>query len=242
MSSRKRPAATPAWPADKVERRRVADLVPYARNARLHSAHQVAQIAASITEWGWTVPCLIDEAGGIIAGHGRVLAAQKLGLAEVPVMIARGWSETQKRAYVLADNKLTLNAEWDDELLRIELSELIGDGFDVGLTGFDEDELAELMADDEELTRDEANATLAERFGIPPFSVLNAREGWWQERKRAWLALGIQSEIGRGENLLKMRDTILEPDAAKRAKNGKRKAATFGQDIMRGEYRPVRKG
>ena len=105
------------WPADKVERRAVADLVPYARNARTHSDEQVAQIAASIREWGWTVPILIDEGGGIIAGHGRVMAARKLGLDEVPVMVAAGWSEAQKRAYVLADNKLALNAGWDLEML-----------------------------------------------------------------------------------------------------------------------------
>src|SRR5437763_2619944 len=98
------------WPADEVQRWPVERLVPYARNARTHSDAQVAQIAASIREWGWTMPVLADEAGGVIAGHGRILAAQRLGLAEVPVMVARGWSEAQKRAYVLADNKLALNA------------------------------------------------------------------------------------------------------------------------------------
>ena len=90
---------TVEWPADKVERRPIDALIPYARNARTHSEEQVAQIAASIREWGWTVPVLVDETGGIIAGHGRVLAARKLGLAEVPVMVAAGWSEAQKRAY-----------------------------------------------------------------------------------------------------------------------------------------------
>src|SRR6187402_2647405 len=102
--------ADPRWPADAVERRPVASLVPFARNARSHSDEQVAQIAASIREWGWTVPVLVDEVGTIIAGHGRVLAAQRLGLAEIPVMVAAGWSEAKRRAYVLADNKLALNA------------------------------------------------------------------------------------------------------------------------------------
>jgi DNA modification methylase len=134
------------WPADKVERRAVADLVPYARNARTHSEEQVGQIAASIREWGWTVPVLVDEAGGIIAGHGRILAAQKLGIAEVPCMVAAGWSEAQKRAYVLADNKLALNAGWDNDLLSVELAELQAFDFDLGLTGFGEDELAALLA------------------------------------------------------------------------------------------------
>ena len=134
------------WPADTVERRSVAALVPYARNARTHSPEQVAQIAASIREWGWTVPVLVDETGMLIAGHGRVLAARKLGLAEVPVMVARGWSEAQKRAYVLADNKLALNAGWDEDLLRVELADLREIGADLELIGFGDDELAALFA------------------------------------------------------------------------------------------------
>ncbi len=134
------------WPADRVERWALDRLVPYARNARTHSAGQVAQIAASVREWGWTVPVLVDEAGMLIAGHGRVLAARKLGLAEVPVMVARGWSEAQKRAYVLADNKLALNAGWDEDLLRVELADLREIGADLELIGFGEDELAALFA------------------------------------------------------------------------------------------------
>lgn len=141
-----RVAEKPApWPADAVERRPLAGLTPYARNARTHSESQVAEIARSIQEWGWTMPVLVDEAGGIIAGHGRVLAAQSLGLAEVPVMVARGWSDAQKRAYVLADNKLGLNAGWDDALLALELTDLKAIGFDTGLTGFAEGEVAELF-------------------------------------------------------------------------------------------------
>src|SRR3954469_5755 len=109
-------------PADQVERWSLGRLVPYARNARTHSEAQVAQIAGSIREWGWTVPVLVDETGMLIAGHGRVLAARKLGLTDIPVMVARGWTEAQKRAYVLADNKLALNAGWDVELLKVELT------------------------------------------------------------------------------------------------------------------------
>lgn len=135
------------WPADKVERRKVSDLTPYARNSRTHSDEQVAQIAASIKEWGWTVPVLIEPDGGIIAGHGRVMAAQRLGIAEVPCMIADGWSEGQKRAYIIADNKLALNAGWDDEMLAVEFAELGEMGFDLGLTGFGDMELASLLAD-----------------------------------------------------------------------------------------------
>lgn len=132
-------------PADKVERWSIDRLVPYARNARTHSDEQVAQIAASIKEWGWTTPVLVDPDGQIIAGHGRVMAARKLGLTEVPVMVADGWTDAQKRAYVLADNKLALNAGWDKELLALELSELKELGSDLDLIGFSEDELAALI-------------------------------------------------------------------------------------------------
>lgn len=135
------------WPADKVERRKVSDLVPYARNARTHSPEQVDQIAGSIREWGWTVPVLVDEEGGLIAGHGRVMAAKKLGLKDIPVMVASGWSEAQKRAYVLADNKLALNAGWDNELLKVELEGLKDLDFNLDLTGFGADELAVLLAE-----------------------------------------------------------------------------------------------
>jgi DNA modification methylase len=124
----------------------VEKLIPYACNARTHSDAQVAQIAASIREWGWTNPVLLAEDGTIIAGHGRVLAARTLGIAEVPVMLATGWSEAQKRAYTIADNKLALNAGWDDELLSLELGELAEIGFDVGLIGFSEAELAGLAS------------------------------------------------------------------------------------------------
>ena len=143
------------WPADKVERRKVADLIPYARNSRTHSDVQVSQIAASIKEWGWTVPVLIEADGGLIAGHGRILAAQKLGIEDVPCMIAEGWSEAQKRAYIIADNKLALNAGWDDDALKIELAELGDLDFDLTLTGFDDTELAGLTATETEGLTDE---------------------------------------------------------------------------------------
>ena len=138
------------WPADAVERRSVDSLIPYARNARTHSDAQVAQIAASITEWGWTTPVLIDENGGIIAGHGRVMAARKLGIEEVPVMVARGWSEAQRRAYVLADNQLALNSGWDMDLLKVELGDLSEIGFDLDLIGFDDNVLGGLLEEQTE--------------------------------------------------------------------------------------------
>ena len=202
MSVSNTKSETSSWPADAVERHPLAGLVPYARNARTHSDAQVAQIAASIREWGWTTPVLIDEAGGIIAGHGRVLAARTLNLPDVPVMVARGWTEAQKKAYVLADNKLALNAGWDDALLRVELEDLKFDGFDLGLIGFADLELDDIFGGDADSGDGSAGpsgaGSLAAQFGIPPFSVLNAREGWWQDRKAAWIALGIRSEVGRG--------------------------------------------
>ena len=129
--------ATSPWPADAVERWPLARLVPYARNARTHTPEQVKQIAASMREWGWTIPVLADEQGGIIAGHVRAMAAELNQYTEAPVMIARGWWEAKKRAYVLADNKLALNAGWNEELLGVELLELRDAGFDMPTIGFD---------------------------------------------------------------------------------------------------------
>lgn len=129
------------WPADKTERRPVSSLTPYARNSRTHSDEQVAQIAASIKEWGFTTPVLIDPEGGIIAGHGRVMAAQRLGLENIPCIIAEGWTEAQKRAYVIADNKLALNASWDVEALKVEFQELESLRFNLELTGFSVEEM-----------------------------------------------------------------------------------------------------
>jgi DNA modification methylase len=138
------------WPADNVQRMKVADLAPYARNARTHSPEQVGQIEQSIRERGWTVPCLVDETGMIIAGHGRVMAAENMGIDEVPVMVAGGWSEAEKRAYVIADNKLTENAGWDPDTLKIELEELRDEGFDMDLVGFNEQELQDLFGEGED--------------------------------------------------------------------------------------------
>jgi len=135
-------------PADKVERWSIDKLTPYARNSRTHSDEQISQLAASIKEWGWTTPVLVDEDGSIIAGHGRTLAAQRLKMTEVPVMVAKGWSDAKKRAYVIADNKLALNAGWDNEMLALEFSELQGMDFALDLTGFTADEIAALMPEE----------------------------------------------------------------------------------------------
>lgn len=212
--------------------RAVDELIPYERNARKHPPEKVRKLADLIREFGWTNPILADEVG-IVAGHRRRLAAQliyaeggtirlpggqELPPGTVPVVDCTGWSETQRRAYILADNQTTLEGEWDYDLLRLELTFLEGAGVDLGLTGFDGAALeAALGVPKAESEPDPLKVSLADRFGVVPFSVLNAREGWWQDRKAAWLALGIQSEVGRGENLLRFSDTINEPDQKKRA-------------------------
>jgi ParB-like chromosome segregation protein Spo0J len=199
------PAAQPVKEARQIEQWPISRLKPYNRNARTHSPEQVAQIAASIQEFGFTNPILVASDDGILAGHGRLQAARELAMATVPVVVLDHLTPAQRRAYVLADNKLALNAGWDDAVLVGELQALQADEFDLSLLGWSDDELAELLPDDDApLPGAGAGddmpppAKLADRFGIPPFTVLNAREGWWQERKRQWLALGIQSELGRG--------------------------------------------
>lgn len=128
---------------------KVADLIPYARNSRTHSDAQINKIAASIREFGFLNPVIIDGKNGIIAGHGRIMAAQKLGIDEVPVVEADHLTEAQKRAYIIADNRLALDAGWDDEMLRVELQELSDLDFDLSLTGFDPDEIGALFPEAE---------------------------------------------------------------------------------------------
>ena len=129
----------------KIEQRPIEALIPYINNSRKHSDEQVAQIAASIKEFGWTNPILVDGTSGIIAGHGRLLAARKLGMDKVPVIELAHLSDTQKKALIIADNKLALNADWDTELLQIELKELMADDFSLDLLGFDAKELDALL-------------------------------------------------------------------------------------------------
>ena len=133
----------------KIEQIPTADLIPYARNTRTHSPEQVAQIAGSIREFGFTNPVLIDAENGIIAGHGRVMAASKLGLAKVPCIRLAHLTETQKRAYIIADNKLALNAGWDEEMLGLELADLREEDFDLSLLGFDAEGIEAILNPDE---------------------------------------------------------------------------------------------
>ena len=128
--------AVETWPVDRLR--------PYERNSRRHSPEQIEQIAASIRQWGWTMPILAADDGMVLAGHGRLAAGKLLGFVEVPVIVARAWTEQQKRAYVIADNRLTDASDWDDEMLRLELSDLVEAGFEIALTGITEDELSRL--------------------------------------------------------------------------------------------------
>ncbi len=131
----------------KIVYRPLQELSPYAHNARTHSIEQVAQLVESIKQFGWTNPVLIDEKGEIIAGHGRVMAAEMLKMDSVPVIVLSGLTDEQKKAYRLADNRLPMNAGWDEDLLRMELSDLINADFDVSLTGFGPTEIDELLTD-----------------------------------------------------------------------------------------------
>lgn len=135
----------------KIEYKSINDLIPYVNNTRTHSEEQVKQIASSIKEFGFTNPILIDEQSGIIAGHGRVMAAKKLNINEVPTIILNNLSEAQKKAYIIADNKIALNAGWDEDLLKLEIEALQDMDFNIDLLGFSEEELADLKIDLEDL-------------------------------------------------------------------------------------------
>ena len=158
----------------------INDLIPYIRNARTHSESQIAQIAASIKEFGFLSPILIAEDNTILAGHGRLAAARKLGLTKVPCVKESHLTETQRRAYIIADNKLSLNAGWDEDILAIELSELQGADFDLDLLGFDESELVSIFEDDKEVEDDDFD--VEEELNKPCFS--KAGDIWTLGRHR----------------------------------------------------------
>lgn len=213
----------------------VEEFTPHAMNAREHPPEQVEEIIASICEFGWVWPILRRGDQTIGAGHGRREAAVAMfarGLSirmwngfplppgQLPYFDVSHWSEAKFKAYMLVDNRLAEKSRWDKSMLAAALDELRTLDFEVAPFGFAHADLEDIFGT-VDLTGAAAGAgagagSLAAKFGVPPFSVLNAREGWWQERKAAWLALGIRSEVGRGENLLHMSDTALEPDPVKR--------------------------
>ena len=149
----------------QIVNKNVNELFPYINNARQHSETQVTQIASSIIEFGFTNPLLIDDDGGIVAGHGRLLAAKKLNLDSVPCIVLEGLTEAKKKSLVIADNKLAVNATWDEELLKIELESLIEMDADIGLTGFDSNELDNLLREVEDETAPK-EIDYAEKFSI----------------------------------------------------------------------------
>ena len=156
-----------------IEYRPIGRLIPYIRNPRTHDEAQVAQIAASIVEFGWTNPVLVDGENGVIAGHGRLAAARRLGLSEVPVIELGHLTPNQKRAYVIADNKLALAAGWDEELLYLELGDLASNGYDLTLTGFSDDELEALLsvADDDDQDESDSHSAVTSGEEIPDIPV-----------------------------------------------------------------------
>ena len=184
--------------------RDIGGLIPYVNNSRTHSDEQVKQVAASIREFGFTNPILIDENSTVIAGHGRIMAANLLGLAQVPTITLAGLTDAQKKAYVIADNKLALNAGWDEELLKVELQGLKDLDFDLNLLGFDIDELGAMLASDAAAITgagdgDSRAGNMSKDFGQPPFSVLDTRKGDWQDRKNIWRAkIGDNGESREG--------------------------------------------
>ena len=138
----------------QIEYKKIDDLIPYVKNSRTHSPQQIQQLAASIKEFGWTNPILLDGENGIIAGHGRLAAARLLNQTEVPTIQLNGLTENQKRAYIIADNKLALNAGWDIEFLNLEIKDLQDAGFDLNLMGFSAEELKEFAPNEDKVIED----------------------------------------------------------------------------------------
>jgi DNA modification methylase len=182
-------------------------LIAYAGNPRKND-HAVEAVASAIKRFGFRVPVLAKSDGSLIDGHLRVKAAKHLGMEEVPVVLCDDLSEADIKALRISINRMAELADWDSELLSAELEGLAAEGFSIEDLGFDAASLKELGADLGLNTGAKQDAQkLSDRFGIAPFSVLNAREGWWQDRKNTWLSLGIKSEEGRQENLLQFSET-----------------------------------
>ena len=150
MKTIRQPEGVESWPLDRI--------LPFTRNPKIHGAEQVDRIAASMERFGWTVPCLVAADGELIAGHGRLLAARRLGLTEAPVIVLGELTEAERRAYRIADNKLTEMGEWDEDVLRSEVALLLAEEFDLGLLGMPDDELAVLTSS--------AFATLLQRYAV----------------------------------------------------------------------------
>jgi hypothetical protein len=202
------------WESETIEKWPVDKLRGYARNPREHPRESIDAIKASIVNYGFVTPPLIDESGEIICGHGRVAAAVELGIVRVPVIVARGWSPEKIRGYRISDNSIQERSFWNVPMLRIELGDLGRMNFPLTLTAFPEVRLRDfgVAPDGSPLPEPAPTRTLAEQFGVPPFSVLNARAGWWQVRKAAWIALGMEPELGRSKTEQPIRGTVSYAD------------------------------
>ena len=196
----------------KITQKKVESLIPYINNSRTHSDEQVAQIAGSIKEFGWTNPILVDGDNGIIAGHGRLLAARKLGYKEVPTIELADLTETQKKAYIIADNKLALNAGWDNELLKLELGEIEELGFNLELMGFDPSELNFTVVDYSVLNGEDINEQLDEmangvrkaiqiEFEPEHYEEAQNLVKFWRERK-AYIGIMLMNYLRNEKNKL----------------------------------------
>jgi len=205
--------------------RALSEIQPNPQNVRLHSDEQVKLLAASIREFGQVWPILVDEGGMIVAHHGVFEALKREGFDEAKVVYVEGLSPDQIRAFVVADNRLAEISQWDEAGLRAELEALVGLGLDMDAVGYEADDLAKLFAIQQQEAQGGNMGSLARDFGVPPFTVLSARAGIWQERKDAWIALGIRSEEGRGENLLKFSASARPPDSKERIGAKTRKGA-----------------
>ena len=219
------------WLSTHIERWPTEKLVPYARNARTHSEEQVAQIAASIVEFGFTNPILAGSDGVIVAGHGRLAAAQKLGLDTVPVVVLDHLTPTQRRALIIADNRIAENAGWDDAMLRIELQSLQEDGFNLDITGFDADALAEIMAGEETTVDGQTDDDAVPEVSATPIS----RPGDVWELGNHRLVCGDATQASSYEQLLAgQRVQMIWSDLPYNVNY-----ANSAKDKLRGKHRPI---
>ena len=219
------------WLSTHIERWPTEKLVPYARNARTHSEEQVAQIAASIVEFGFTNPILAGSDGVIVAGHGRLAAAQKLGLESVPVVVLDHLTPTQRRALIIADNRIAENAGWDDAMLRIELQSLQEDGFNLDITGFDADALAEIMAGEETTVDGQTDDDAVPEVPVTPIS----RPGDVWELGKHRLVCGDATQAPSYEQLLAgQRVQMIWSDLPYNVNY-----ANSAKDKLRGKHRPI---
>lgn len=209
------------WSEKSIEMRDAATLNPYERNPRTHPESQIEQLKNSIRQWGWTVPILIDEDDTVLAGHGRLHAATEMMIEQVPCVVATGWSEDQKRAYVIADNQIALNAGWDMDVLEDEIRALDGDSFSVDMLGFDEFELSKMLAEVDEIELPALADGEKEPFQQMTFTLHDEQVEQVKAAIDAAKAMGAfvdsPNENGNGNSLARICETFLTA-----VSNGKR--------------------